>query len=66
MKELLKRVIDHDFYYQMSDDSRWYDRGLQTEGQLRDEVNKHDVDNIIIYLDELKKNIINLHKNKTL
>jgi len=66
MKELLKRVIDHDFYYQMSDDARWYDRGLQTESQLRDEVNKHDVDKIIIYLDELKKNIINLHKNKTL
>ena len=66
MKELLKRVIDHDFYYRMSDDSRWYDKGLETESQLRDEVNKHDVDNIIIYLEELKKNIINLHKNKTL
>jgi hypothetical protein len=49
----------------MSDDARWYDKGLETESQLRDEVNKHDVDNIIIYLDELKQNLINLHKNKT-
>lgn len=66
MKKLLQLAINHDFYYQMSDDSRWYDKGLETESQLRDEVNNHDVDKIIIYLDELKKNIINLHKNKTL
>lgn len=65
MKELLKRVINHDFYYRMSDDARWYDKGLETEKKLQEEVNNHDVDKIIIYLDELKQNLINLHKNKT-
>lgn len=66
MKKLLQLANDHDFYYRMSDDARWYDKGLETEKKLQEEVNNHDVDKIIIYLDELKQNLINLHKNKTL
>ena len=63
MKELLKRVIDHDFYYRMSDDSRWYDKGLETERALKTEVDKHELHTMLTYLEELKHHIIKLKNN---
>lgn len=63
MKELLKRVIDHDFYYQMSDSPRTYERGLDTERALKTEVDKHELHAMLMYLEELKHHIIKLKNN---
>lgn len=61
MKELLKRVIDHDFYYRMSDDHRRYEKGLDTDKALTQEVKKHQLQSILSYLDILRSEIITRH-----
>lgn len=61
MRELLKRIMEHDFYYQMSDDHRRYEEGLETDKALTDEINKHQLPSLLGYLDILKSEIINRH-----
>jgi len=60
MKQLLEKIIAHDFYYMMSDDHRRYEEGLETDKAL--EIKKHQLPSLLGYLDILRSEIINRHK----
>jgi hypothetical protein len=62
MKQLLEKIIAHDFYYMMSDDHRRYEEGLETDKALTDEIKKHQLPSLLGYLDILRSEIINRHK----
>lgn len=61
MKEILKRIVEHDLYYRMSDDDRIYSKGLETEKKLREEIAQFDLQNILDYFDSLKRELTLLH-----
>jgi len=54
--------MEHDFYYRMSDDHRRYEEGLETDQALTDEIKKHQLPSLLGYLDILRSEIINRHK----
>lgn len=63
MKKLINLLIDYDRYFMMSDDHRIYETGLEQEKKILEEVSKHELSDMLSYLELLKTDIIKF-KNK--
>lgn len=45
--EIITRLLNHDWYYMMSDDPRVYDRGRAESNALRQELKNYTADQIL-------------------
>lgn len=64
MKDIISQLAEHDWYYFMSDDPSNYQRGQQSERNLRNELTKYDLSHIINRLDLLKERVTELYNKK--
>jgi hypothetical protein len=63
-KNIISFLAEHDWYYPMSDDPTRYRQGLKEEQDIRNELMKYKMENVLDHLDLLKERVTKLYNQK--